>query len=426
MSTERAGAPERIGPFEVLRRLGAGGMAETFEAVRRGPGGFEQRVCVKRVLPGYSTDAEFVRLFMREARLAAALSHRCVTRVLDFGEDRGCHYLALELVEGMDLRRLRKALAPRPVPLELAAFVALEIAEGLEHAHTRTGATGAVVHRDVSPANVLLGVDGDVKLTDFGISKALNDSPITRSEFVRGNIWYMAPEQIEGDRAADPRSDLFSLGIVLYECLAGRRPYQGPTDLATMMALSEGRRTPLREAVPDTPEPMLAIVDRLLAQRTEDRFQTAAEVAEALAPLTSIAGARRQLGELVRAHRTAPAKVRALVEVHPVTHDLPREESPVVVSSEVRPRWARYAVGPGTWASADEAAARRKRENRPLPAHVEPRDEPTGEARPSAARETNAESEVRPSRRASLVWVALVLTLVSGLGLAACAASTLL
>lgn len=424
MSKQREGAPQRVGPFELLRRLGAGGMAETFEGIRRGPGGFEQRVCVKRVLPGYSTDAEFVRLFMREARLAAALSHRCVTRVVDFGEDHGCHYLALELVEGMDLRRLRRALAPRTVPLELAAFVAMEIAEGLEHAHTRTGATGAVVHRDVSPANVLLSVDGDVKLTDFGISKALNDSPVTRSEFVRGNIWYMAPEQLEGLRVADPRSDLFSLGIVLYECLAGRRPYQGPTDLATMMALSEGRRTMLREAVPDTPEPMLAVVDRLLAHRVEDRFQTAAEVVEALAPLTSIAAARRQLRDLVRAHHKTQAKARALVEVQPVTYDLPREESPVVMSAPARPRWARYAVGPGAWASADEAAARRKQENRPLPEHA-----PIAAGnvpRPSTQPEPKAESEVRLPQRSSLFWLALVFTIVSGLGAAAWAASTLL
>jgi serine/threonine protein kinase len=404
-------------------------MAETFEAVRRGSGGFEQRVCVKRVLPGYSTDAEFVRLFMREARLAAALSHRCVTRVVDFGEDRGCHYLALELVEGMDLRRLRRALAPRTLPLELAAFLAMEIAEALAHAHTRTGATGAVVHRDVSPANVLLNVDGDVKLTDFGISKALNDSPVTRTEFVRGNIWYMAPEQIEGDRVPDPRSDLFSLGIVLYECLVGRRPYQGPTDLATMMALTEGRRTPLREAAPDMPEPMLEIVDRLLEQRVEDRFQSAAAVAEALAPLTSIAGARRELGDLVRTHRHEQPKARARMEIQPVTQDLPREQSPVVLSPELRPRWTRYAVGPGAWASAGEAAARRRSENRPLPERVEPehRVEPVHEApRPSRTREANAESEVRLPRRSSLFWTALVLTLVSGLGLAACAASTLL
>lgn len=416
------GAPDRIGPFEVVRRLGAGGMAETFEAVRRGLGGFEQRVCVKRVLPGYSTDAEFVRLFMREARLAAALSHRCVTRVVDFGEDRGCHYLALELVEGMDLRRLRRALAPRTLPLEVAAFLAMEIAEALEHAHTRTGATGAVVHRDVSPANVLLNVDGDVKLTDFGISKALNDSAVTRTEFVRGNIWYMAPEQIDGDRVPDPRSDLFSLGIVLYECLVGRRPYQGPTDLATMMALTEGRRTPLSEAAPDMPEPMVTIVDRLLEQRVEDRFQSAAAVAAALSPLASIAGARRELSELVRTHRHAQPKTRAR-EIEPVTQDLPREQAPVALSPELRPRWTRYAVGPGAWASADEAAARRRSENRPLPERAQPQHAAPA---PSGTREENAESEVHLPRRSSLFWVALVLTLVSGLGLAACAASTLL
>ncbi|MCZ7685804.1 MAG: serine/threonine protein kinase [Sandaracinaceae bacterium] len=262
---QSAGAPRSIGPFQIVRRLGAGGMAEAFEGVRTGPGGFEQRVCVKRVLPAYSTDLELRRLFLREARLAAALSHRNITRVVDFGEDGGCHYLALELVDGIDLRGLLRAIPARRVPVGVAALVGLEVGEALEHAHTRSGRTGSVVHRDVSPANILVSADGDVKLSDFGISKALNDAPITRSDFVRGNVWYMAPEQIAG-APTDPRSDLFSLGVVLYQCVAGRRPYAGPTDLAAMMALSEGRRAPLAEVAPDAPAAMVAIVDRLLSE----------------------------------------------------------------------------------------------------------------------------------------------------------------
>ncbi len=307
------GVPEQIGPFRIVRRLGAGGMAEAYEGVRSGPGGFQQRVCVKRVLPGYSTDSEFVRLFLREARLAASLSHRNVTRVVDFGEDGGCYFLALELVEGMDVRRLLKAIGSSPrLPMDVVALIGVEIAEALEHAHTR-GQPGPIVHRDVSPANILVSVDGDVKLTDFGISKALNDAPATRTDFVRGNIWYMAPEQIEGGvNAPDPRSDLFSLGVVLYQCLAGHRPYHGPTDLAAMVALSTGQRMPLREAAPDTPEPMVTVIERLLAHRPEHRFQRASAVAEALAPLTQVASARRTLMQIVRGHRdvpTAPAQL---------------------------------------------------------------------------------------------------------------------
>ncbi|HBQ12336.1 MAG TPA: hypothetical protein DEF51_14700, partial [Myxococcales bacterium] len=327
--------PERIGPFEIERRLGAGGMAEAFEGVRRGPGGFEQRVCVKRVLPAYSTDRDFVKLFEREARVAASLSHRNVTRVVDFGSDGGCHYLALELVEGMDLRRLLRVLPePRQVPVQLVALLGMEIAEALQHAHTRGGRLGVVVHRDVSPANIMVSLDGDVKLTDFGISKALNESPLTRSEHVRGNVWYMAPEQLEGVTRNDPRSDLFSLGVVLFECLAGQRPYRGATDVAAMMALSEGRRTPIREVAPHLPESMSMIVERLLARRPEDRFQDAGALAEALAPLTSVASARRALGQVVRDLRDREPRRRRRAQV---AVDDPRPAPPTAPQSAPEP-----------------------------------------------------------------------------------------
>lgn len=400
----RTNLPDRIGPFTILHRLGAGGMAETFAAVRRGPEGFEQRVCVKRVLPGYTTDPEFLRLFMREARLAAALSHRNVTHVLDFGEDRGAHYLALELVDGMDLRSLLRVAGPR-LPLEVSLFVASEIAEGLHHAHTRGGATGPVVHRDVSPANTLVSIDGDVKLTDFGISKALNDAPLTRSH-VRGNIWYMAPEQLEPSRRADPRSDLFSLGVVLYRCISGKRPYQGPTELATMKALSDGRIAPLREAAPDVPEPVRTIVDRLLAHAPSQRYQSAAHVVSALMPHFDPRPARHALSQLVQAHRTTTASRRNAEHVEAVTLDLPKPppKAPIDPTVAARPRWGRYALAPGTWASARRAADQRRRENRPLPSPSEPRPPPPP-------------SDVRPQGRTSLMWPAVLFA--AGMSLAA-------
>ncbi|HJL15074.1 MAG TPA: serine/threonine-protein kinase [Sandaracinaceae bacterium LLY-WYZ-13_1] len=383
---EAAARPTTIGPFRVVRRLGAGGMAEAFEGIRRGPGGFEQRVCIKRVLPAYSTDPDFVRLFQREARLAAALSHRNLTRVLDFGEDAGCHYLALELVEGVDLRRLLEGRPGRRLPVQVTALLGVELAEALEHAHTRGAPTGPVVHRDVSPANVLLSVDGDVKLTDFGISKALGEAPGTRSDFARGNLWYMAPECLHGLSRSDARSDLFSLGVLLYQCLAGRRPYEGASDADAMMALSEGRRTPLRGAAPGLPEPMIMAVERLLAHRPEDRFADAAALAEALAPLTSLAGARRALRRLVRDARGA-AESHDVVRVPDVRVGAPPVEdladtapdrpavapgaalaaaagasigAPLDDPPGVRPRWRPYARAPGVWASAERAVAMRR------------------------------------------------------------------
>jgi serine/threonine protein kinase len=332
----QSGVPQRIGPFRVVRRLGAGGMAEAFEALRAGPGGFEQRVCLKRVLPGYSTDEDFVRMFLREARLAAALSHRNITRVVDFGEDAGCHYLALELVEGMDLRRLLR-VGGRPVPARVAALVGLEVAEALDHAHRRGGKTGPVVHRDVSPANILASIDGDVKLTDFGISKALNEAAHTRSELVRGNLWYMAPEQLDGTHRSDPRSDLFSLGVVLYELLSNRRPYDGPTDIAAMRALSEGRRTPLLAVSPHAPTELAAVVEALLDADPDGRPSSAAAVVEALAPLTHPARDRRVLAELVCENRHKPLRPRAAAAMAPVTEELAAPS--VAPASSVPSEW---------------------------------------------------------------------------------------
>ncbi|MBZ0118095.1 MAG: protein kinase [Sandaracinaceae bacterium] len=370
-------------------------MAEAFLGVRDGPGGFEQRVCVKRVLPAYGGDAEFVRLFLREARLAASLSHRNVTGVVDFGQDGDSYFLALELVEGADLRRILKARpAPQRLPAAATVLVGIEIAAALEHAHTRGGSTGPVVHRDVSPANILVSVDGDVKLTDFGISKALGDARASRSEFVRGNIWYMAPEQLEQPGIADPRSDLFSLGVVLYQCLSGRRPYAGGDDLSAMMALSRGVRAPLLELAPDAPPRLAAMIDKLICQRPDGRFGSAAELGDALATEANLIAARRELRTLVVDSLRRPPKARALVAVREVeertepvlgapilevgptdpqsklteTHDPPGElgparsggdaltsierRKPPKIESRAR-RWQPYSVAPGVWSTPE-------------------------------------------------------------------------
>lgn len=380
---DSSAVPERIGPFTIVRRLGAGGMAETFEAVRRGPGGFEQRVCVKRILPAYSNDSELIRLFMREARLAAALSHRNVVRVIELGHDCGSPYLALELVHGVELRTLLRGLGRGGrMPLATAALVAMEIAEALEHAHTRGAPTGPIVHLDVSPANILVSVDGDVKLADFGISKAVVETSRTPPAGVRGNVWYMAPEQLEVPYSPDPRSDLFALGVVLYQCVAGVRPSRATTRVAAMLELSEGRRIPLRESAPDTPAPLHVIVERLLAQSPADRYADAGAVAEALAPFALVTGSRRALRELVRAHRSASAPTPSIAE--PVTlplgstDDRPASEADFARPAprpwpcaghphQIRPRWLRYAIAPGIWPAASRLEEDRRRQNRPLP-----------------------------------------------------------
>ncbi len=226
-------AEPRIGPYEVQRRLGVGGMAETLIAVRRGPGGFEQRVCLKRVLPAYAEDESFREAFLDEARLVARLRHTNIVQVYDFGRAGDSWYLALELIDGLDMQELLEALAARGerLPLDVLMLVAMELGHALDYAHRLAigGAPAHVVHRDLSPSNVLLSTSGEVKLADFGIAKASTRTHHTATGIVKGKAPYMSPEQAQA-QPVDGRTDLFALGVILYESLAGRRPFDGATD----------------------------------------------------------------------------------------------------------------------------------------------------------------------------------------------------
>ena len=287
---------ERFGPYELLSRIGAGGMAETFRALRRGPGGIEQRVCIKRILPAWQDDARFVGMFLEEARIAARLRHASIVQVLDVGAHGGAPFLALELIEGTDLRRLmdHQRAHRRALGAEVLTLVGLEVATALEHAHHQ-----GVVHRDVSPANVLLSEAGEVKLADFGIAKAQDGDRHTTTGFAKGKIAYMAPEYAATGRATHA-SDLYSLGVTLFEAAAGRRPHR------TVLAPGGAPRVALARAAPQLPPRLVEIVERLLEPEPEARFESAEQLFDALAELTPIASARRTLGTLARTAREAP------------------------------------------------------------------------------------------------------------------------
>jgi len=289
--------------YEILAPLGQGGMASTYLAVRRGPGGFEQRVCLKRILAEHQREAEFIRQFLAEAKIAASVSHASLVKVLDFGSDSDGYFLALELVEGRDLSGLTSRLKARgeSLPVELTTYIAVELATALEVLHRASpdGLHQGLVHRDVSPSNVLISYEGEVKLADFGIARPVDGPQHTRTGIIKGKVPYMAPNYA---RTAQPtvQCDLFATGVVLFELLSGQRPYQGGTDLLTLELAAKGEHAPLASLAPHAPGALVSLVERLIDPDPNFGVQSAHELLTELSAMPlSAATARRQLGQLV-------------------------------------------------------------------------------------------------------------------------------
>jgi tRNA A-37 threonylcarbamoyl transferase component Bud32 len=336
---------ERFGDYEIEGRLGAGGMAEVYVARRAGPQGFVKRVCLKRVLAGNEADRDTVAQFHDEARLCAHLAHPGIATVHELGQVDGKWFMAMELVDGLDLRSLSASLRARgvPMPADVAIHVVRHVAEALAYAHALTidGRAIGLVHRDVTPSNVLLSVHGEVKLADFGIARSSVRAHRTRSGVVKGKVPYMAPEQALGE-PLDRRTDLFALGVVLYELLAGRRPHDGQTDLDTLTNAQRARRPSLRELAPEAPAEIVSLATRMLSARPDDRPASADEVARALAAVPSPRDVRRALAALVddarRTRAGAPATRarghRAKLRVDtPATQAEPIDEGPTEVGA---------------------------------------------------------------------------------------------
>ena len=326
-----SGDPGRreFGPYTLVRRLGVGGMAETYEAIRKGPGGFTQRVCLKLVLPFFRDREDFLTLFKREARLAAKLRHSSVVGVIDFGEIDGVTYIALELVDGTDLATLLDAQPGSRIAPEHTALVGHDIAAALEHAHDprRDGSSdgasdNVIIHRDLSPSNVLVSLRGEILLTDFGVAKAITGTARQQSA-VKGKVPYMSPEQLRSE-SLDGRADLFALGVVLYESLAGHRPFQGDHDPGTIMQILQGDRRPLLEVAPETPPGLAEVIEQLLEPDRDARPESASAVLEMLDPYVPSPRERRELGKLVSEVR---ASLPSVPPQNPISGSTPTEAS---------------------------------------------------------------------------------------------------
>src|ERR1700744_1854280 len=243
MSISTIPAPLRLGPYELLRRIATGGMAEVYLARRGGPHGFKKIVAVKRILPQYARDPDFVAMFVDQARICARLVHPNIVQVFDFGEQDGELYMAMEYVDGTTGARLVRAAASRgdDVPLDAALHITLSVLRALEYAHgarDEYGSPLALVHRDVSPGNVLIDRSGAVKLTDFGIARAAEIERRTDAGQLKGKLGYMSPEQVVG-RELDARSDIFTLGIVLAEMLILRPLFSGGKELDVLFRIRD-------------------------------------------------------------------------------------------------------------------------------------------------------------------------------------------
>ncbi len=275
--------PESFGSYQLLEKIATGGMAEVFRARARGAMGFEKIVVIKRILDTLARDEEFKELFKAEARIAAMLSHVNIVQVFELGQQNASLYIAMEYVHGIDLSRLvTRARTLGDFPLPVALFVCGEVLKALAFAHASVGPDGRplrVVHCDISPQNVLLSFAGEVKITDFGISRAAIQQG--NQDVIRGKYAYMSPEQVEG-RALDGRSDLFSLGIVLYELLTGRRLFKARNRDETLSRVRRAEVPSARSWRADISEELEAFLMRSLRREREDRFPDAGAMLEAL------------------------------------------------------------------------------------------------------------------------------------------------
>src|SRR6266403_1545949 len=271
------------GRYKIVRKVADGGMAEIFLAMQLGREGFQKPVILKRIHSTIYADPQFRNMFIDEAHISMGLSHSNIVQILDLGVGSGRYFLVMEVVDGWDLGRVlqRAAMAGMPLPRELGLHVTAVVCRALAYAHGKMDAAGerplGIVHRDVSPQNILLSEQGEVKLTDFGIAKAISKREQTGTGVVKGKVAFMAPEQALG-KTIDARSDLFSVGTMLYLLMTGKRPFEAPTDLETLLRVQKADFRPADVASPDMEPALAAIITRAMELQPANRYQSADEM----------------------------------------------------------------------------------------------------------------------------------------------------
>ena len=295
------GVPVRLGKYTLLARLASGGMGEVYVAQMAGAAGFEKQVVIKRILPQLAQDEHFVQMFLEEARITAQLNHPNVCQVFELGEIGGEYYLAMEYLEGLPISKLLEEYAPGGVEnLRIVAGLMIQACEGLAHAHEFTDTArqiDGIVHRDVSPQNLFVTTAGLIKVLDFGVAKLYREGSKTVTNSAKGKYLYMSPEQVQGE-PVDRRSDIFSLGVVLFEILTGRNLFRRPTEFQTLQSIITGDRPRLAEFRSDVPQAVNDVVERALSVSRGQRYASARTLAEALTRAVAPLGGPASISEL--------------------------------------------------------------------------------------------------------------------------------
>jgi serine/threonine-protein kinase len=308
------------GKYELIAPAGTGGMANVWRGRTHGAAGFTRKVAIKRVLPSLQSDAQFTAMFVEEARVVSELQHPNIVQVHDFDHDSdGRYFLVMEWIEGIDLEAWLRAygLAQLRSPWHLVTAIAIEVLRALGAAHGRIdehGLPAPVIHRDVNPANILLGVNGIVKLTDFGLARAKDRPTMTQPDIVKGKLSYLAPELLGGEPAS-PRSDLYGVGIVMWEALSGKRLFAGKAAGEVVLKVQAGEVPPVAGERSDLPSAVCEVVSCALERDPQNRFESAEEMMRALATILRghpeptdarpIAWSVRQAQTRLREHRDA-------------------------------------------------------------------------------------------------------------------------